>query len=48
MTPRLLTGGACIEESLARPACAADEPNKALDSAAPAATEQDIYGMPSR
>ncbi|WP_437905218.1 penicillin-insensitive murein endopeptidase [Sorangium sp. So ce327] len=40
--------GACIEESLARPACAVDEPKKALDSAAPAATEPDIYGVPSR
>ncbi|WP_437796356.1 penicillin-insensitive murein endopeptidase [Sorangium sp. So ce693] len=38
--------GACIEESLARPACA-DEAKQALASGAPAATDTDIYGEPS-
>ncbi|WP_438033631.1 penicillin-insensitive murein endopeptidase [Sorangium sp. So ce204] len=39
--------GACIEESLARPACAADEAKQPRASATPAATEADIYGVPS-
>ncbi|WP_438040089.1 penicillin-insensitive murein endopeptidase [Sorangium sp. So ce128] len=39
--------GACIEESLARPACAADEAKQPLATAAPAATDTDIYGVPS-